>query len=97
MKAIYVTYSKLISLGNYENKKIEIQLEVEAGEKASDVLAAAKKFVDTHLEKDDIKQNNDILKAQRIVDDEENYTIKQVKEAKELLKRVDETDNDLPF
>ena len=40
MKATKVIYSRLISKGNYENVKIEIELEVEKGEKASDVFNA---------------------------------------------------------
>ena len=32
MKALKVTYSRLVSKGNYENAKIEIELEVEQGE-----------------------------------------------------------------
>ena len=46
MKALKVTYSRLISKGNYENAKIEIELEVEKGEKASDVYEAAKGWVE---------------------------------------------------
>ena len=42
MKALKVSYSRLISKGNYENAKIEIELEVEEGEKAADVFEAAK-------------------------------------------------------
>ena len=45
MKANRIVYSRLISKGNYENAKIEIELEVEEGEKAADVFEAAKAFV----------------------------------------------------
>ena len=45
MKANKIVYSRLISKGNYEN--VEIELEVEAGEKASEVFEAAKKWVET--------------------------------------------------
>lgn len=46
MKANKIVYSRLISKGNYENAKIEIELEVEAGERASEVFEAAKKWVE---------------------------------------------------
>ena len=49
MKAKKVIYSRLISLGNYENAKIEIELDVEAGEKASEVYEAAKAFVEKRI------------------------------------------------
>ena len=42
-----VLFSRLISKGNYENAKIEIELEVEEGEKASDVYEAAKRLLKT--------------------------------------------------
>ena len=45
MKPKSVTYAKLKNLGNYENERIEITLEVEDGEKAADVLEIAKVFV----------------------------------------------------
>jgi hypothetical protein len=43
MKANKIIHSRLISKGNYENVKIEIELEVEAGEKAFEVFEYAKK------------------------------------------------------
>lgn len=49
MKALKVTYSRLISKGNYENAKIEIELEVEQGEKAADVYEAAKNWVEKRI------------------------------------------------
>ena len=49
MKANKIVYSRLISKGNYENAKIEIELEVEAGEKASEVFEAAKKWVEKRI------------------------------------------------
>lgn len=49
MKALKVSYSRLISKGNYENAKIEIELEVEEGEKAADVFEAAKAFVEKRV------------------------------------------------
>lgn len=49
MKANKIVYSRLISKGNYENAKIEIELEVEAGEKASEVFEYAKKWVEKRI------------------------------------------------
>ena len=49
MKALKVSYSRLISKGNYENAKIESELEVEEGEKAAYVCEAAKAFVEKRV------------------------------------------------
>lgn len=45
MKAVTITYHRTINLGNYENERIEITLQVEEGETAQQVLDAAKRFV----------------------------------------------------
>lgn len=44
-KAKEVIYIRTFSLGQFEGEKIGITLELEEGDKASDVLAQAKKFV----------------------------------------------------
>lgn len=43
-----VYYERTINLGQYENERIGITLAVEDGEKAADVLAKARQFVNTH-------------------------------------------------
>lgn len=45
MKATKVYYQKCFNLGNYQNEVIGIELEVEEGENALDVIEKAKKFV----------------------------------------------------
>lgn len=47
MKATKVTYSKMFNLGSYEHEEISIEIEIEQGEKAQDVLELAKKFVNS--------------------------------------------------
>jgi hypothetical protein len=46
MKAKTVRYEKKFNLGNYETEVVGIELELNEGEKASDALALAKKFVE---------------------------------------------------
>lgn len=97
MKAKTVTYSRLISIGNYENAKIEIQLEVEEGEKANDVFNRAKEFVEKKIDFEKVPHNL-IRKAEQVLEDRRNHTIAQVEEAESLLEKwkSKETD-DLPF
>jgi hypothetical protein len=45
MKALTITYQRVFNLGNYESERVEITLQVEEGERAQDVLDAAKRFV----------------------------------------------------
>lgn len=44
-----VTYSRINNLGNYENERIEVTLEVQADQTPEEVLKEAKKFVKEKL------------------------------------------------
>ena len=96
MKPTKITYSRLISKGNYENAKIEIELEVEPGEKASEVFTLAKIWVEKRIE---IEKMSDyiIQKAQKVMDDKRNHTLAQIEEAEDILKKVIVNDDELPF
>ena len=95
MKAISVTYSRLISKGGYENAKIEIQLQVEEGEKAADVFQAAKTFVENRISLEKLVPST-IERAQKVLSDRRNHTIAQLEEAEEILAKM-KCDDDLPF
>lgn len=95
MKATRIVYSRLISKGNYENAKIEIELEVEENEKASDVYAKAKEFVETRIAVEKLG-DWEVEEARRILKNAEKYPIERIKEAKEVLQQL-EIEDDLPF
>ena len=95
MKALKVSYSRLISKGNYENAKIEIELEVEEGEKASDVFEAAKAFVENRIGIEKVSQFM-LERAKKVMDDKRNHTLAQIEEAEEILAKV-KVDDELPF
>lgn len=96
MKAKSIIYSRLISKGNYENAKIEIELEVEKGEKASDVYEAAKAFVEKCIAVEKISDYT-IERAKKVMDDKRNHTLAQIEEAEEILAKVKVNDDELPF
>ena len=99
MKALKVTYSRLISKGNYENAKIEIELEVEQGEKAADVYEAAKNWVEKRIAVEKLSDYT-IEKAKKVMDDKRNHTLAQIEEAEEILSKVKVQkvqDDELPF
>ena len=95
MKALKVSYSRLISKGNYENAKIEIELEVEEGEKASDVFEAAKAFVENRIGIEKVSQFM-LERAKKVMDDKRNHTLAQIEEAEEILAKA-KVDDELPF
>jgi len=95
MKAESITYSRLISKGNYENAKIEITLQVEDGEKAADVYEAAITFVENRIAIEKVAEFV-ILRAKKVMEDKRNHTLAQIEEAEEILNKVAISDN-LPF
>ncbi len=96
MKANKIIYSRLISKGNYENAKIEIELEVEAGEKASEVFEAAKAFVERRIAVEKMSDYT-IQQAREVIADKRNHTLAQIEEAEEILAKVKISDDELPF
>ena len=95
MKALKVSYSRLISKGNYENAKIEIELEVEEGEKASDVFEAAKAFVENRIGIEKVSQFM-LERAIKVMDDKRNHTLAQIEEAEEILAKA-KVNDEFPF
>lgn len=49
MRATTVRYERVHNLGNYENEKIAIEIQLEEGEKANDALRLARIFVNRQL------------------------------------------------
>ena len=96
MKALKVTYSRLISKGNYENAKIEIELEIEQGEKAADVYESAKNWVEKRIAVEKLSDYT-IEKAKKVMDDKRNHTLAQIEEAEEILSKIKVQDDELLF
>jgi hypothetical protein len=98
MKATKIYYKRLFSLGNYQNEEIGIEIEIEEGEKAVDVLQKAKLFVSglDPKNENERKYNEaiDILKYK------ENYAYKKVIESEEIVRIYEankESKDELPF
>jgi Ser-tRNA(Ala) deacylase AlaX len=96
MKAKKITYSRLVSKGNYENCKIEIELEVEKGENAADVFDAAKKWVNDRVYVEQLSAYK-VEAAERVLEDKRNHTMAQIEEAERILSMVSIRDGDEPF
>ena len=96
MKPKRIVYSRLISKGNYENAKIEIELEIEDGETASQVFAAAKKWVNHCIDIENLSPHT-IKLAQNVMADKRNHTLAQIEEAEAVLARYNQELSELPF
>jgi hypothetical protein len=98
MKAKKIYYKRLFNLGNFQNEEIGIELEVEEGEKANDVLEKAKQFVNNLDPKNEdekkYKESLDILRNRGA------WNYNRVIEADAFVKEYEarnEEDENLPF
>jgi hypothetical protein len=96
MKANKVIYSRLVSKGNYENAKIEIELQLEAGDRAADVFEAAKTWVEKRIAIEKLSTYT-VERAREVLDDKRNHTLAQIEEAEEVLSKIRVKDDELPF
>lgn len=93
MKAVKVSYARVYSLPNFQNEKISIEIEVQDGEKASDVLNACRKWCDSQSLSNNDKKN--VEKLKEIISTPDNYTGLQVKQAQAELDKIEY--EELPF
>ena len=96
MKATKIYYKKLFSLGNYQNEEIGIEIEIEKGEKAKDVLKKAKLFVESlNPQAENEREYNE---AVEILKNKEIYNYKKVMEAQKFIDSYSACETDeLPF
>lgn len=98
MKATKIYYKKLFNLGNYSNEEIGVELQVEEGERAADVLHQARQFVNGLDPKNE--QEKKYHEACEILQNKAVYNYQRVVEADQYVQEYeikrDERDN-LPF
>lgn len=84
MKAKKVIYSRLISKGNYENAKIEIEVEVADNQTAGQAFSAAKEWVERRI---DIEKSSPYLieQANKVLADKRNHTLAQIEDAEIII------------
>lgn len=109
MKATKISFARTVNTGNYDNVKIGIELEVADGERAQDVLDAAKRFIAQEADQHDPERQSARDYAarlrenyQRRVADPDNNSPVQVREAQAWLDEHPEDDapapaEDFPF
>lgn len=79
MKIIKISYSRVFSLGSYENEKISMEAEVEEGDDVMKCYVKLKESVEmAHDLRDQLRNYKD---AQRILENKMSYTGRQVQNA----------------
>lgn len=83
-----VTYHKVFSLGNYENEKIGVEIELQPGDDPQIAIQQARNFVEFNH-----KVNGLISKkseAEHVINNPDNFTGRQVTQAREIIDRINE-------
>lgn len=92
MKVTKITYKRVFALPEYQNEQIGIEIDLQEGDKASDALEAAKKFV---LGKSSSGVNQELERAKRIISSPKTSTVAEYEEAQGIIAKY--ADDDLPF
>lgn len=92
MKCTRIYYEKCFNLGNYQNEKVGVEIELAEGETAAAAMKLAQKFV----EQSTTKENHNLDRAKQIVAQPDNYSYSDVVKAKEQIASQPKED-DLPF
>ena len=96
MKAKRIVYSRLISKGNYENAKIEIELELDEDYSSAEAFVAARNWVDNRIAIEKLSDYK-VEQAKAVMADKRHHTLAQIEEAEEILSKLDLKEDDLPF
>lgn len=92
MKCTRIYYEKCFNLGNYQNEKVGVEVELSDDDTASEAMKSAQKFV----EQNTTKENHNLDRAKQIVAQPDNYSYSDVIKAKQTLENQPKED-DLPF
>lgn len=96
MKCTKIIYKRVFALPDYQNMSVGVELEVEEGETAKEVLEAAKKFVNDSNPNDAKKTAYE--HALRVVETKDGRDYRVVMDAQKLIKDYEsEIEDFLPF
>jgi hypothetical protein len=92
MRATRVSFLRTVNLGNYENVRLMVELEIGEGEGAAAAMDAARRFIQREARKHDPNAQDEVerwhqrtAQVQAILANQENYTLRQVREAQNWL------------
>jgi len=88
MKVKTVTYSKVFSLGNYENEKIGTEIEIQEGDDVQKAIQKAREFVEYNHKLNGLVSELD--QCERVLNNPDDFTGSQVKRAQERRDQIHE-------
>lgn len=83
MKALSVRYEVVKADGNWGNTRVGVEVQVEEGETAQQVLESARIFVQHNLPDPGLARRVEV--AQRVLADPDNHTMREIKQAQEVI------------
>jgi len=81
-----ITYHKVFSLGNYENEKIGVEIELQPGDDVQKALNDARAFVEYNHQLSGFQ--TDLEKCDYVINNPDEFTGNQVRQAKEKKERI---------
>lgn len=94
MKTKNIHYSKVFNLGDYQNEKLGVDLELEEGDNVQESINKARDFVENQHQLN--KQKDRYIEACRIITDVDNYTGTQIRKAQEIKDAYEAMLSDTP-
>lgn len=91
MKATKITYSRLFNMGDYNNEKIEVEVQLEEGESAAEGLKRAKAFVDKNGPRSNSIKNDYERAKYRLENEKDMLTLGTIKKLEEIIKEYEST------
>jgi hypothetical protein len=88
MKTTSINYSKVFSLGNYENEKIGVEIEIQEGDDVQKAIQSARQFVEFNHKLNGL--NSELEQCRHVVDNPDDFTGTQVKRAKQRMDEINE-------
>lgn len=88
MKVKTVNYSKVFSLGNYENEKLGVEFDIAEGDDVQKAMQKAREFVEFNHKLNGIV--NEQSQCEHVVSNPDDFTGTQVKRAKDRLEQINE-------
>lgn len=86
MKTKLITYSKVFSLGNYENEKIGVEIELQENDDVQKAIQNARAFVEFNHKINGF--TSELEQCNHIIRNADDYTGTQVKRAKERIQEL---------
>ena len=86
MKTTLIHYSKVFSLGNYENEKIGVDIEIQEGDDVQKAIQEARNFVEFNHKLNGL--TSELEQLEYVINNPDDFTGSKVKQAKERREEI---------